>query len=62
MEKIISFLNGTTYMSGHNVTGTLKNWEALACMGGAIMFVTVIIACAYTAKMITERKLKTVKA
>ena len=62
MEKIITFLNETTYMSGHNVTGTLKNWEALACMGCALMFVTVIISGAYVAKMVAERKLKTVKA
>ena len=62
MEKIISFLNGTTYMSGHGVTGTLKNWEALACMGGAVMFIGIIIAGAYIAKSITVARVKTVKA
>ena len=62
MEKIISFLNGTTYMSGHGVTGTLKNWEALACMGSALMFVGIIIVTAYVLKSVKVRSLKTVNA
>lgn len=62
MEKLITFLNGTTYMDGHGVSGTLKNWEALASMSVAIVFIGVIIATAYVVKSVKARKLSTVKA
>ncbi len=61
MEKFITFLNGTTYMSGHNVNGVLKNWEALACMGSAIMFFAIIIATAYIVKNFQTAKVQKIR-
>jgi len=63
MEKFINFLNATSHISGHGVTGSLKNYEAIAAMGLVGMFFGIIIIGCYTAKLVSDRKLlRTVKA
>lgn len=41
------WLNGTTYVYGHDVAGSMPNWLALLCFAGPVVLAVSLIAASY---------------
>lgn len=46
--SVSQWLSGTTYMTGHNVSGSLTNGIALLCMAGPILIVITFTIALYS--------------
>lgn len=58
VEATVTWLNGTTYVHGHDVAGSLPNWMALICLAGPlVVFMSSIVIAHAKYTMKTKRVL-----